>query len=1020
MTTCQSCGKENPPDQDFCSCGEYLRWEPTGLLQAITPEMAATGQSEAPAPPLPDDALPANAARPTPAVQPDGSAPPAAGATPPSDAAAPPNGHAPAPGAAPTAEPLPAVPERRVERTLVQNAAPPAPLPPAEPPQAAPQETATIVLRAPEGEPAKGEVLHHAVAPGERERVLALVRNQSGIVDNYDLRVDGLPDEWYSIFPSTIYLVPFGSGGTYEQEVEIHLHPARTPDAEARVWDLRVVAHSRARTFDAASAPLALHIEPYVDTATTLRPQRRKGRRHADFDVAVTNKANAPIAVALEGTDPDESLRFGFDRAPHEIPAGATVTSRMRVKPPKPLWIGRARDHRLEVKTITGEEAAERAAAAVTPADMLLNAPPPGKKRWFRRRPRTNVPGVYGPRVFKPQLLPPDANIGPGGITIRKPQVRAPQVQGPQLGSINASQLAQKKLPKRGAAAPQGPLLPTQGVFRQKPWIPWWTIPILLLLLLLLLLLYLLLPKHVTVPNLVGAKSSFAAEKTLTNAQLKLDPNQKTRVDDKAAPGTVLQQTPVAGKQVDKNTLVAVLVAVGSGKVQVPKIVGMIAADADKTLRGAKLTLGQASPQPVDPQAKIATQIPTAGETVKAGTPVNIFYPDPSKAAAKKGDKKGAAKKAGGAAAAASAAAAAGAAGGGDIVVPPVDGATLDVYAKKLANLGLVPEVVKQFDDAKPDTVVGTKPEAGTKAANGDKVQVLVSAGQPEVVFSNGKDILLVNGASGKKLDPVAKSPQTESDPTWSADTTHVAYISEGRVYLKDLTKKDAPAVALTPAGTTYENLSWAPTTDANVLAMDKVNGEGDTDLCLGQITKDGLTPQCIDEKSFTVIRAIHWGPDGRSLLAVGVKAPVGGGIFGIVRWHVHKRKPAFSPDPKDWSKGVFETDISSAGKGVLDAAISPDGKHLAMVTNLGSSAFRLWLGKPGDFTMSSGKFTGVRACEVNWRSDSQAVIVIQSDAGCTEEVGSLVRVPTASVKDQKELSAAADDPSFQPIKLGG
>jgi len=51
MRTCQSCGKENPPDQDFCSCGEYLRWEPTGYMQAITPEMAAEAKQETEPPP---------------------------------------------------------------------------------------------------------------------------------------------------------------------------------------------------------------------------------------------------------------------------------------------------------------------------------------------------------------------------------------------------------------------------------------------------------------------------------------------------------------------------------------------------------------------------------------------------------------------------------------------------------------------------------------------------------------------------------------------------------------------------------------------------------------------------------------------------------------------------------------------------------------------------------------------------------------------------------------------------------
>jgi len=63
MRTCQSCGKENPPDRDFCSCGEYLRWEPTGFVQAITPEMAAEAAAQA-APPAEPDPAPA---APTPA-----------------------------------------------------------------------------------------------------------------------------------------------------------------------------------------------------------------------------------------------------------------------------------------------------------------------------------------------------------------------------------------------------------------------------------------------------------------------------------------------------------------------------------------------------------------------------------------------------------------------------------------------------------------------------------------------------------------------------------------------------------------------------------------------------------------------------------------------------------------------------------------------------------------------------------------------------------------------------------------
>ena len=140
------------------------------------------------------------------------------------------------------------------------------------------------------------------------------------------------------------------------------------------------------------------------------------------------------MLVALDGEDPDGELQFGFNRPPQEIPPGASVTSQMRVKPPKQIWIGRARRTAgCEVKTVTGEEAAARAAAEPLGAEVLAQAPAAGKRKWYKRR-APQVPGMYRPRIYKPQLYPPDVSMGPGGINVRMPQFRAPQVQGPQMG----------------------------------------------------------------------------------------------------------------------------------------------------------------------------------------------------------------------------------------------------------------------------------------------------------------------------------------------------------------------------------------------------------------------------------------------------------------------------------------------------------------------------------------------------------------------------------------------------------
>ena len=104
---------------------------------------------------------------------------------------------------------------------------------------------------------------------------------------------------------------------------------------------------------------------------------------------------------------------------------------------------------------MTGEEAAARAAAEPVGADVLQQQGPAPKKKWYRRRP-PQVPGMYPPRVFKPQLYPPDVKLGPGGLNVRMPQFRGPQVQGPSMGSLNA-QAGQGHAQPRAAGSPARP-----------------------------------------------------------------------------------------------------------------------------------------------------------------------------------------------------------------------------------------------------------------------------------------------------------------------------------------------------------------------------------------------------------------------------------------------------------------------------------------------------------------------------------------------------------------------------------
>jgi beta-lactam-binding protein with PASTA domain len=1054
MRTCQSCGLENPDDRDFCDCGEYLRWDPTGFVQAVTPEMAAGAAAETPPPAEPAaPPPPAEPAQPQAAAPPPPPPPPAAPDTeapfqtyaappppvPPTDDPTPdPQPAAPAPEAdnghaiIPTPPPM-ATPPAGKGGTLVQGAvpAPPPPQPPQETP--ATPAMASITLKLPDEDPVHDDVLALGVDPGGRERIQAIVRNQSGIVDNYELKVAGLPDDWWTIYPNTLYLVPFGTGGTYEQQVEIHLHPPRSPEAEARLWDLALVAHSKAYTTEAATAPFVLGIQPFEQFDTKVKPERASGRRKVRYQVSVENKANAPVRIGFEGVEPDNECKFSFAPGQVEISPGETTATTMTVRPPKQIWIGRPHERRLEVKTHTGENAdlleAQQASADADQDAYLDQMAGEGEEgaegggHGDAAKGLLQKAGVRGPQLAKGGMRGPQLSVGPQGVRLREPVMRAPRVRGPRLQQRNI-RLDQLKMPSRSGGAPPpitGPLLPTQAVFRQKSWLPWWVAVVIPLLALLAGMLFLLLPKNTTVPNVVGQKSAFDAEKLITEAGLTLNPQQKTEVvKDAKKVGFVLEQTPKAGEKAEKGkTQVSVVIGIGDGQIEVPKVVDLDLAAAEKKLRESKLTLGKSSINPPDPKAKIVSQIPAEREVVKEGTPVDIFYLDPAAEKAKKEAE--AKKKKGGAGGAAGGGGGGGGGAAADIIVPAIAGQELDAFAQKISKDKLVPQVVKKFDNSPKGTLFATDPPGGTKVAAGSTVKLLVSAGFPELAFDDDKNVLLISGANGEKLDPIAKGSQREKDPTWSFAGDRVAFQSEGQIFLKNPAKPDEEAIPLTQQGDFFKDLAWAPTGNANVLAMIRVPDKGLNELCLGQITKDGMTPACLaGPKDVMMTNAVNWAPDGKQILVFGFKVDANGqptGAFGMLRFTT--KKP-FSFDVKDYKRPTkFLSDVSQTDKGMIDAAISPDGKQIAVVANFNQPGqFRVSIAKRKDFLLQNARELKVKACKVIWLPDQTELLVVQADDCNTFTTGDLVRVNIKNPDQQQQLRLAGDNPSYQPLTI--
>ena len=329
MRICRSCGRENPDESDFCSCGEYLRWEPTNFLPSVAATDADAAQANGSAAPAPAETA----------------APAAGGAAPGSAAAARPA----APAGGHPMSPQDLDPNITLGPEMIRppggGGGPGGAGGAGSPPPGA----AALALRLPGDDGADGGQVTVSVAPGARATILGLIRNQSDVVDNFDLSVRGLPDGWWTIAPATAYLVPYGSGGTYEQEVQIHLHPPRTPQAQARPWSFEVVAVSRAYGGEVAAAAASVTIDPYTELGTELRPERASGRLKARYVLTVYNKANARTEVDLAAEDTDGECDFRFAEPRIALEPGNGMECPFTVFPPKQKWIGRAVDRQFQL-----------------------------------------------------------------------------------------------------------------------------------------------------------------------------------------------------------------------------------------------------------------------------------------------------------------------------------------------------------------------------------------------------------------------------------------------------------------------------------------------------------------------------------------------------------------------------------------------------------------------------------------------------------------------------------------------
>ncbi|MGW6131997.1 COG1470 family protein [Cellulomonas sp. NPDC055163] len=174
--------------------------------------------------------------------------------------------------------------------------------------------------------------------PGGAAAVPLQIYNNGELVEGYHLEVVGPAKGWASIEPEDVSLYPGAS--TTATVMFFPPRSAAVPAGELR-FGVRVVPTEHPE--ETVVPEGAVEVLPFMETTAELVPRTSHGRRGAKVRVAVDNRGNQPVTVALRGADQADALRFGVKPAVSTVGSGNAAFTDLRVEPVRSMWRGQPR-----------------------------------------------------------------------------------------------------------------------------------------------------------------------------------------------------------------------------------------------------------------------------------------------------------------------------------------------------------------------------------------------------------------------------------------------------------------------------------------------------------------------------------------------------------------------------------------------------------------------------------------------------------------------------------------------------
>jgi beta-lactam-binding protein with PASTA domain/predicted Ser/Thr protein kinase len=233
--------------------------------------------------------------------------------------------------------------------------------------------------------------------------------------------------------------------------------------------------------------------------------------------------------------------------------------------------------------------------------------------------------------------------------------------------------------------------------------------------------------KPVAVPLLEGQQEALAVNNILDRD---LNPHVVRQFHDETEEGIVFDQDPESGERIERGNTVTIYVSQGKRKVDVPNVVGRSAADAAAALTQAGLERNEVQVFSDKPEGTVIAQDPAAGKRVVEGTRVRINVSQ----------------------------------GARPIAVPDVIGQSFEDARSALQAEGFNVRRTNQNSNIPPNTVIDTRPAAGSEQQRGTTINVIVSKGPQDVAVPNVEG--LDEAAAQQQIQRAGLTASVSDEPT--------------------------------------------------------------------------------------------------------------------------------------------------------------------------------------------------------------------------------------------------------------